>query len=400
MKAYKLLTLLLLIPNNLSMNVGELRLTWYRVFLLVFVLLNMGKWIEGRKRMTGSIDCLLLGYCIWAMVCLSVNHGMDRAVESGGIFFAETFGAYLVGRMAIQSGTDINQVPKFFIATISWLFIATLPEMLFGVNLVWKVSESFGGYALGSLGERLGMTRASGPFDHPILNGVVCAAILGFAFKSDTRGRARRVLLVAGSAFTSLSSGAVASMMSQALVAWWLLFASKFKSPWRLLGLVVLIGYVVIDLLSNRSGIKVILSYLTFSPGTAQWRLIIWEFGMENVYKNPIFGLGFGDWERPAWMHSGSMDNFWLVNAVRYGVPSFVLLASACLVLCRINARSREHALATGWVIGMIGLIVAGCTVHYWNQAHVFFMMYLGIGASIANSVHAIPLQGGVAFKP
>jgi hypothetical protein len=79
------------------------------------------------------------------------------------------------------------------------------------------------------------------------------------------------------------------------------------------------------------------------------------------------------------------MDNFWLVNAVRYGVPGFLLLATVTLTLCRANAKHRESVLGGGWVIGVSGLIVSGCTVHFWNQAYVFFMFYLGLGAAICD---------------
>ena len=51
------------------------------------------------------------------------------------------------------------------------------------------------------------------------------------------------------------------------------------------------------------------MTYFTFSTTSAYNRIIIFEYGSAEVMRNPIFGIGLGDWIRPVWM-SDSMDNF------------------------------------------------------------------------------------------
>src|SRR3954466_10503300 len=58
----------------------------------------------------------------------------------------------------------------------------------------------------------------------------------------------------------------------------------------------------------------------------------IWEYGSASVLNNPLFGVGFGDWARASWMTS-SADMFWLVNAMRHGLPAGLLIMSAFLLL-------------------------------------------------------------------
>jgi O-antigen ligase len=144
--------------------------------------------------------------------------------------------------------------------------------------------------------------------------------------------------------------------------------------------------YFTVDLLSDRTPITVFLHYATFSPHTAYWRLIIFEHGMNNVFANPIFGLGLNDWERPAWMHSGSMDNFWLVVALRYGIPGFLFLTVGYAVAV-FRAMFRDFSsndflanLRMAWVFVFLGLSFTLSTVHVWTNVYSFIFFVLGAG--------------------
>jgi hypothetical protein len=143
--------------------------------------------------------------------------------------------------------------------------------------------------------------------------------------------------------------------------------------------------WFAVSLASNRSPVKVFISYLTFSPGSAYNRILIWDYGTAEVGRHPLFGIGFGDWLRPAWM-SDSMDNFWLLTAVRYGLPALVFLVAAITTLAlrqaRTNANDAElnrHRMA--WLAITIGIAVSGITVHLWNAVFAYFFFLIGTGA-------------------
>ena len=83
------------------------------------------------------------------------------------------------------------------------------------------------------------------------------------------------------------------------------------------------------------------------------------------------------------------MDNFWLVTAVRYGLPALVFLAAAIITLAlrqaRANANNVEvnrHRMA--WLAIIIGLAVSGITVHLWNAVFAYFFFLIGTGAWMA----------------
>ena len=118
--------------------------------------------------------------------------------------------------------------------------------------------------------------------------------------------------------------------MQTGLIGWEVL-TRGIRARWRLLSLGCVLAYFSIDLLSNRTPFHVIVTYLTFNVQTGYNRILIWQYGSAEVLRHPIFGIGLGDWERPAWM-SSSMDNFWLVIAVRYGLPAFILICRAVIL--------------------------------------------------------------------
>jgi hypothetical protein len=200
--------------------------------------------------------------------------------------------------------------------------------------------------------------------------------------------------VVAATGFLGLSSGAwLAILLQVALIAWATIFDRIKWRWWLLMGLFAL-AYVVIDILSNRTPIRVFMSYATFSAHNAYWRGLIFEWGIANVLgsaekaipASPIFGIGMRDWIRPHFMNSGSMDNFWLVLAVRYGMPGFLLMAIGyAIVIGRVIRRdfSNDPVLSQirrAWVFTFLGLTFTLCTVHVWGSVFSFVIFMFGSG--------------------
>ena len=84
-------------------------------------------------------------------------------------------------------------------------------------------------------------------------------------------------------------------------------------------------------------------------------------------------------------MVSGSMDMFWLVNAVRYGLPGALLFSIPFVVILVQLMRNKTEdetfsACRKGLIISIVGLSLAGWTVHYWNSTYVLLMFLLGSG--------------------
>lgn len=385
-----LLLFALLVPTDLSFSMGSLRLTVYRVVLIVAFIPSLLKLLSGKAGRINIVDILMFIHIVWAYMVIAYHHGGDVAIESGGIRMLELGGGYLIARTTI-----VNQ--KAFIGVTSTLFMImsvlapiTLIESVTGIHVIRQITSIAAGHSFSGIGSRMGLYRAYGPFDHPILYGVLAASVLGLVMLRAVPQLGRPTLpkypriAVIVSALTSMSSGALASLSTQFLLLFWNKKSASMKSRWKKLTMLILVVYFIVDMISNRSAMKVFLSYLTFSPGTAYNRIIIFEWGIQDVWRNPVWGLGFNVWTRPDWMHSTSMDNFWLVQAVTFGLPGFLTLSMAVIIaLSRnwANMPQRIGRLRTGWTISFIGMILSACTVHFWNALFVYFAFFLGMGA-------------------
>lgn len=385
----------LILPTYTSFMLGTLRLTAYRAFLVVGLLPCALSLVgTGKQRLLPS-DGLVLAFGAWAFGTFVYHHGMGEGLEAGGIFVIESFGAYVLARVLIRDERAFLGLVAFLTLVVVCMLPFTVLESVTGMNLF--------GQAPSGIEPRYGFHRAMGTFDHPIIYGVFCASITGVGWYSFSRDhdlvtpfRLFRLLATALAAFASVSSGAMVALWIQWILIAWDRLTRALARRWQIFGLVLLAAYIGVDLLSNRTPMKVFLTYLTFSEATAYGRLLIWEWGFhDNVLKHPIAGIGYADWVRPEWWFSGSVDNFWLVIMMRHGLPCFFFLALAVLYLliygARLAAAQGVAHLYKGWAISLIGMIIAGCTVHFWNAAFVYFFFLLGAGAWFHNRGESQP---------
>jgi hypothetical protein len=372
-----------LLPVEASFPIGDFRLTPNRV-LLILAFLPCLRLVCSNSIKRLPTDWLLILYSFWLILSLLINHGFLQGFKSGGILVLESLGAYLFARVYIRDEEDFYNFVKLCVFIVIVLSLFTIPEALTGKNIFRP--------QIGHIDPRHGMQRSFGPFDHPILYGCFCASIVSLSWFYRTERRFLRTIWVIIATFISVSSGPLVAVTVQLILMAWKTITRGLNSRWKLFSFLLTIVYIIIDLISNRTPLKVFLSYLTFNPATAFFRLTIWEWGIqENVKKNPWFGIGFEEWIRPSWMHSTSIDNFWLVNMVRYGFPTFIFLGLAILALLFAVGKVSENSatgtnVRTGFIFSFIGLIVAGCTVHFWNSSYVWFFFLLGSGACLVQS--------------
>lgn len=346
-------------------------------------------------------DKMLLYFSCWIFLSLAITHDFNKSLESGGIQVLESFGSYLIARRYIVNDFDFRCLVKLLIFTVFALSIFTIPESLTGRNLIRP--------HIPHIDPRMGLNRAFGPFEHAILYGVFCASIFSMSLYVPTsptnKSNTSRTIWVFIATLMSVSSGALAAAIIQLLLTAWEKMTSTLSSRWKVLSFILLNIYILIDLLSTRTPLTVLLHRLTFSAHTAYNRMTIWEWGTRhNVAQHPWFGIGFHIWTRPSWMHSTSMDNFWLVIMVRYGLPAFFFLSYAIFLLfykAGTNKDLHEGYLAKirfGWLFSMTGFIISGWTVHFWNNLYIWFFFLLGSGAWLSFT-HS-PEEHGTEEKP
>lgn len=374
-----------------SYNVGPLRLPPYMMMLLLLYFPLMGIWISGKKTRIILPDILMMLFCFWAAMALIFSAGFSYAAEPVGVHFLTTFGAYLTGRILVRDAESMRSMIRVTICSLILILPAVLIESFTGKKLLLMIAGLIGSPVPSvDIGARLGLTRAQGPFEHPILMGVFCSSLLSIAFYAF-RDRRHTILrwfaapasVIAG--IMSLSTGALLSLNIQFGLMLWSRVLRLVRKRWRLLTLLLISAYVTIDLISVRTPFHVFVNYATFSSGSSYNRILIWQFGSAEALRHPFFGIGLGDWERPKYM-SDSMDNFWLVQAVKFGLPAFAMLtASIIIILRRVGAaqfKSQDMILLRrGALFSIIGTMTAIVSVHLWNATYVWFIFLIGATA-------------------
>lgn len=378
-------TVSLAIP--IYINLGGVRLTPYRIVLLVGFIPIMLAWLRGDAGPRRGYDWCIIVAFLWGALSLLVNHG-GLALEASIVLIVETLGAFFLARVAIRNVAEYSRFLKWQFAIILFLVPFAIVETQTGqpaiINFMAKIA---GAIQVITDPPRMGMERVQATFEHSILYGIFCASALGGIYYGLTLGksyfkRGGAIVVIMASSVMSVSTGALAAVMFQFTLFAWDLVTRQIPKRWTLFALMLLSFYILIDLLSNRSPFHVLVSYMTFNTGSGWNRIHIWNYGLQNVYAHPLFGLGFNDWARAHWM-GNSVDNFWLLMAMRYGVPTFLALAIGTILIIRrislaevSDVKTNACRAANLTVLG--GLILASGTVHYWNTLFVWFIFLLG----------------------
>ncbi|MCA8869096.1 MAG: hypothetical protein KDA67_10630 [Rhodobacteraceae bacterium] len=380
-----------MLVTPLKFHVGSLLLTPERLFLLIMFLPLTWLWLSGRAGSAPILTSLFLAFSIWNGLSLIAVHGLGH-IQFAGITFLETFGAYLGGRALIRTPEDYDRMVRILTLIMLVFVPAALLESLTGIRIfsiiAGKIAETHAWVYASGYEKRLGMFRSQSVFEHPILFGVFSSCTFGLLYFSNRRSGAgisgyRKAWLSVAATFLSLSSGTWLSIMAQVMMVTWNTIFRGVRNHWKvLLGLVIL-AYVVVDMISNRTPFEVFISYATFSAHNGYYRITTFIYGMQNVWMHPLFGIGLNDWVRPHWMGTSSVDNFWLVVTMRNGIPAFSFLAlfylGNILRMTRLGFVDPKMAnRRTGMVVALIGSAVTLATVHIWGSVYIFFMFLLG----------------------
>ena len=379
-------------------NIGSLVMTPIRLMLLFYVPILTVQLFSGRFGKVLAVDIFFYLYLVWATIAIAVNNP-DKVVESIGSTTVEFLGGYLIARAYIRTPESYESLIRALMVITILLLPFTIPELLNGKAVIPNLIDSIPG--LRSVNDtanpkRMGLERVQNVFAHPIHYGLYSSIpfVCVFHGMKDRKSLVWRLVGAAAigfAVFASLSSGAVLALILQAALLAWALVFNRLSYKWLLLFGLFVLAYILIDILSNRTPMRVFMTYATFSAQTAFYRSAINDWGWFNVAQNPIFGLGLRDWIRPGFMTRGSVDNFWLVSAMRYGIPGLVLLSIGCLAgivqVARRDTSASAHItrLRVTWVITYCGIAFTLATVHVWTNVFSFVFFFFGAGMWIAS---------------
>ncbi len=387
-----LFVLSIFIPVEFYYLAGGLRLEAYRVVLalvLVYSLFNIKQLIE----QADLVDILLLTFTVLATASFIANHGMQKGVESAGIFIIEVLGAFYLARTFITTPKRFYQINIAFIGLLTIVTVFTVYESFSHHRILHEWASKLTGHA--SLDPslythyyiRAGIMRATNLFVHPILYGTLTAIFFPFAVMLMLFAFRPRYLVATLALFVSmlltLSSAPLLSTLFQGMGAFLSHYWSGAKRFWIAFLFTGLSAAFLINIISNRGFFALLISHLTFNPNTGYYRMFQWKYAMDDVLDNPLLGIGISQWSRPEWLNY-SIDSFWLLITMQHGIPAGLLLlfCSLYIVFHVLNQLHRQHSLyrwmANAWVLSFLSLILIGFTVDYFGKLQPMFFFTLG----------------------
>ena len=377
-------------------SIGSVQMTGLRTFLALVFIPVLISYCRNRPPKGLSTDLLFMLFACWSMVAFAQT-SPAHAFENSGALMLELIGGFLIARRFVRTADELRATIKVIFIVVLLSLPLAIAESITGFPPLIMLVDAIPGLTSVdpiSIEPRLGLERAQVLFAHPIHYGLFASTLTALAFVGMagswslwTRTLGLGISIFAS--FLALSSGAFLSVLLQVYLIVWALVFPRWRKRWLLLAALCVVTYITVDLISNRTPMRVFFSYATFSAHNAYWRGIIFEWGVLNVLQNPLFGIGLNDWIRPDFMRSDSMDNFWLVLAVRYGLPGFVLFASAYIFgvvrVAHVALPPELHAIRRAWVICFVGLTFTLCTVHIWTSIYSFVFFMFGAGLWMLN---------------
>lgn len=367
---------------------GPVTMSPTRLVLLVMLLPCLVMWLNGRAGRMIVSDFAILGYGIWCSISLAAVHGLETGVESGGIIFVETVAPYFLARCFIRSAAQMLAAIRVLFVLVALLLPFAIYEAVTHRTFLLDFFERILPSHPPTMNEpRWGLRRVQAVFEHPILYGVSCGALLAFVHlvmghTQSAVTKFRRTATIWFAAFLSLSAGPLSALMAQTMLIGWDRVLKNNARRWQLMWLGIAAMYLLISMVSNQSVPAFYLTHFSFDQASAYYRILIWEHGTQSAINNPLFGVGFNRWERPIWMPP-SLDMFWLYHAVIHGIPAafFMFLAFGSMIWSIGFKKGLPEDLLpykTAFLITMTGYFLVGWTVHFWGSTYILFLFLLG----------------------
>ena len=395
-------------PDFLRVNIGTIELSVGRIIVTVLLLRCLLNDELRRKFVWSRLDTWvsLTIAAIAGVYCVACGFSY-AAVENRGGLITDTWFVYLAARFII---TDKDALMRFIKTTA----IILVPLAAHGVVEAttgwqpfhqlsqfrrWRPNEIEHGDVLATQA-RWGLTRAIGPFSHPILFGECFAMFLPMVWalrheRDNWASLAKwlSAMAVLG-AISSMSSGPWGMLVVVILC----LVLEKYKRWLK----TVLVGFVVLCVLaevgSNRPLYHVVLEGLNLGKGDWWSRARLIDAAIDNFDEWWLAGYGGIDpgWGSREggyfWGNFTDANNQFILIGMEAGFFAVIALCGVFVVAFRGLARAfketTDKALrSVYWSLGtvLVGVIAAWQGVSFFGQMNALFYCILGIiGSSFA----------------
>ena len=389
-----LMVITLAVPEELSFFVLGLRLTFGRLILLIMtpiLVMKLIRRISSNSYRFVISDLLIVLAGFWMIYAPANLDGIADALNHAGPNALEFCSSYMLTRLSLSKHGQAFSFVDLLCRVISLIALAGLADPLSNKYFIHDLAHQITGY-LDKIKDwqdayRLNLLRASGPIEHPILFGYLCAVGLLFAVSTRIKWRAFVIISCTIGALFSFSSAPLQNIiLGLGLLAYnRVMIGVRFR--WFVLIMAAAIAVLATFVVSN-SPVGFIIAHLIYSPDSGYYREWTWERVSFYVAQSPWFGLGYG--EHPEDI-SHSIDLLWLVLAIFCGVPGAALVALSLISTAMVPnsgvnsglTHAESKLMTTLGILIFLSLLLA-FTVHFWGTSWIVLGLLAGLRAHLA----------------
>lgn len=383
----------LLLPPQVSLHVVSSSIPAYRVLIIAYGLYVVGGAARGRLRICWP-DTMVFFATGWICLSMFVTSARQDAIMASIAHILDIAVTYLFARLAIRELRHLRMLLVLLLPGVVMTGLAMITEAVLHRHIVQELFSSLtGGSVVYLSSPRFGLMRAQGPFPHPILAGIFMTTFLPLYALSDLKLKFRAAgSLAAMCSFFAVSSATLLGLGASlgALCYNWLT-KRVTRVTWSLFFFAAGVLFFLAELGTRSGTFSLLVRYASLNSSSAFNRINIWRYGSKNVAEHPWFGIGYADWERPAWMVQ-SMDNHWLLISVRFGLPASVAIGLATflavIMLMRKSLRSppADADCERGVIIALLIYALGMISVALWLAVQVWFFILIAIAVSLAQA--------------
>jgi hypothetical protein len=388
-----IILLTLFMPVELSFYIFGLRLT---VIRLIFIIISPFLFFKfAQKVATGQyrfvLSDLFFAFAgFWMLLAPTVIDGLLPSLNHAGPLILEFLVSYLATRTLLSKhGQALLFIDRLCIV-IAFVCLLSLLDPITDEYYIKYTAAQLTGYPTERFREwgdahRLGLLRASGPVEHPILLGFISAGALLFIASLKLSWRWFTAIACTLGLVFALSSAPIQVL----LIGFALLLYGRLTAgiPFRWIALPTLTGLAILPTFAIGSPLGFILSNLIFDAKSGYYRYMTWQSVMAYVSQSPWFGLGF---EVTPEEINHSIDALWLVLSIQYGYAGAILTAIALMGASSISTSGKGVSLTDqetrlGTVLGVFSCvtILMAFTVHLWGSEWVLTGLLAGTRAHL-----------------
>lgn len=389
------ITALLWFPDYLRVSIGTIDISVGRIVVTVLLLrcLNNDQ-LRSQFKWSQLDKWIALSMVVYVGMTL-ITQPTFASIENRGGFLIDSWFTYLVTRFIVTDREKLISIIKCIGIALIPLAILGCVESITGWQPFVPLRRFRPWNPMTGTEEirremRWGLTRAVGPFSHPILFGSGFAIFLPLIYYLRHEKNNWRTFAYMLSAITVV--GALSSMSSgpwvMIIVILFCLVMENFKQWLKPMLKFFILSCIVVEILSNRPLYHVIFSRASQLGGAGWHRARLIDVAISHFSEWWLAGYGGKD---PGWGHYFGMSftdvtNEFILAGVRYGVAGIIILCIVLIVAFRglISAHKKTTHPADRslyWALGciLLSVTVVWMSVSFFGQLIPLFYCVLGI---------------------